>query len=106
MNADVVVIGGGFAGLVAARDLREAGRSVILVEARDRLGGRTWYRTLPGTDVSVEYGGAWFWTDGHPALAAEIERYRPEADQQPTPSTVAWSTRSGSVRGPQGPRAP
>jgi monoamine oxidase len=42
MDADVLVIGGGFAGLVAARDLRERGRNVILLEARDRLGGRTW----------------------------------------------------------------
>ncbi|MFL5767714.1 MAG: flavin monoamine oxidase family protein [Actinomycetota bacterium] len=99
MDADVVVIGGGFAGLVAARDLRERGRSVILLEARDRLGGRTWYRTLPGTDVSVEYGGTWFWTDGHPALAAEIERYGLEVDQLPAPSTVSWITRAGRVTG-------
>ena len=49
MDADVIVIGGGFAGLVAARDLRAAGRSVVLLEARDRLGGRTWYRQMPGT---------------------------------------------------------
>jgi monoamine oxidase len=99
MDPDVVVIGGGFAGLVAARDLREGGRSVILLEARDRLGGRTWYRTLPGTDVSVEYGGAWFWTDGHPALAAELERYALELDQVPAPTSVSWITRSGRVAG-------
>jgi monoamine oxidase len=99
MDADVVVIGGGFAGLVAARDLRKGGKSVILLEARDRLGGRTWYRTLPGTDVSVEYGGAWFWTDGHPALAAEIERYGLELDQMPAPTTVSWVTRAGRVDG-------
>ena len=35
-------IGGGLAGLVAARDLADAGRRVIVLEARDRLGGRTW----------------------------------------------------------------
>src|SRR2546423_4187378 len=39
MDADVVVLGGGFAGLVAARDLREERRSVVLLEGRDRLGG-------------------------------------------------------------------
>jgi monoamine oxidase len=99
MDADVLVIGGGFAGLVAARDLRERGRNVILLEARDRLGGRTWYRTLPGTDVSVEYGGAWFWTGDHPALATEIERYGLELDQMPPPATVSWITRSGRVAG-------
>lgn len=40
-RVDVVVIGGGMAGLVAAREVKRTGRSVILVEARDRLGGRT-----------------------------------------------------------------
>ena len=39
---DVIVIGGGFAGLSAARDLSTAGKSVLIVEARDRIGGRTW----------------------------------------------------------------
>ncbi|GAA6022244.1 hypothetical protein JCM10207_008902 [Rhodosporidiobolus poonsookiae] len=39
---DTIVIGAGYAGLIAARDLVIAGQSVLLVEARDRLGGRTW----------------------------------------------------------------
>jgi NADPH-dependent 2,4-dienoyl-CoA reductase/sulfur reductase-like enzyme len=41
-NYDVVVIGAGFTGLTAARDLSTAGKSVLLIEARDRIGGRTW----------------------------------------------------------------
>ena len=57
MNAtevyDVVVIGAGFAGLVAARDLIEAGRNVVVLEARNRPGGRTYSDTFPGTDVVV-----------------------------------------------------
>ena len=39
---DVIVIGGGFAGVTAAREASLRGRSVLLLEARDRLGGRTW----------------------------------------------------------------
>ena len=39
---DVIVIGGGFAGVTAAREAAQRGRSVLLLEARDRLGGRTW----------------------------------------------------------------
>ena len=55
---DVVVIGAGFAGLVAARDLSIDGRlSVLLVEARDRIGGRTWTANALGEDV--EMGGTW-----------------------------------------------
>ncbi|KPV42111.1 hypothetical protein SE17_44510 [Kouleothrix aurantiaca] len=42
MNADIVVIGAGAAGLGAARALADAGRQVVLLEARDRTGGRVW----------------------------------------------------------------
>ncbi len=38
---DVVIIGGGFAGVTAARELRKQGQRVLILEARDRLGGRT-----------------------------------------------------------------
>ena len=40
-TVDVVVIGGGFAGITAARDLKQRGFDELLLEARDRLGGRT-----------------------------------------------------------------
>lgn len=90
MSSDVVVIGGGFAGLVAARDLRDAGRSVVLLEARDRLGGRTWYRQLADTDVMVEYGGTWFHPDAQPDLAAEIARYSIPITESPEPDTKVW----------------
>ncbi len=64
MKADVVVIGGGFAGVTAAREVARHNRSVTLLEARDRLGGRTW--SAPWNGWRIEYGGAWVhWHQPH-----------------------------------------
>ena len=61
---DVIVVGGGFAGVTAAREAALRGRSVLLLEARDRLGGRTW--TTPWNGSEIEYGGAWVhWHQPH-----------------------------------------
>jgi lysyl oxidase-like protein 2/3/4 len=70
---DVVVIGGGFAGLVAARDISQhSNAKVLLVEARDRIGGRTW--TARVADEDIEMGGTWVhWNQPH--VYSEIHRY-------------------------------
>jgi monoamine oxidase len=61
---DVIVIGGGFAGVTAARECALRGRSTLLLEARDRLGGRTWSADWNG--FPIEYGGAWVhWHQPH-----------------------------------------
>src|SRR5262249_25119378 len=54
----VAVVGAGLAGLVAARELTRAGLSVVVAEARDRVGGRTWSETRPDGTV-VDFGGQW-----------------------------------------------
>jgi monoamine oxidase len=57
-SADVVIVGGGLSGLTAARDLIAAGRSVIVLEARGRAGGRVY--GLPLGDGTTSEGGAEF----------------------------------------------
>jgi len=57
-TVDVIVVGAGFAGLTAARRLQQEGRSIVLLEARDRVGGRILNHTFADGTI-VELGGQW-----------------------------------------------
>jgi monoamine oxidase len=67
-EADVAVVGAGLAGLVAARKLKEAGASTVVLEARDRVGGRTLNHDI-GDGKVVEVGGQWVGPTQHRLLA-------------------------------------
>jgi monoamine oxidase len=72
-DADLVVVGAGLAGLSAARTAAAAGASVVVVEARDRVGGRTLNEEI-GDGRVVEVGGQWIGPtqDRLAALASEL----------------------------------
>src|SRR5262245_47611698 len=73
MDVDVCVVGGGYAGLTAARRLAQAGKWVVVLEARDRIGGRIWTFDLPD-GPPVDRGGGWV-ANRHTAilgLASEV----------------------------------
>jgi putrescine oxidase len=57
ITRDVVIIGAGAAGLTAANELKKAGLSVAVLEARDRVGGRLWTDVIDG--AMLEIGGQW-----------------------------------------------
>lgn len=79
-DIDVVVVGGGLAGVTAARDCAKNGHATLLLEARDRLGGRAW--TSQFEDEPIEFGGTWVY-NCQPFIWTEIERYGLEIEETP-----------------------
>jgi monoamine oxidase len=85
---DAVVVGAGLAGLTAARELEASGASVLVVEAGDRVGGRTMTRRVGG--VPVEMGGQWI-GPGQPRIIALAEELGVETFPTEVPGrTVFW----------------
>jgi pseudooxynicotine oxidase len=83
----VIVVGGGFAGVTTAREAARDGLSVVLLEARDRLGGRTW--TAPWLGHDIEYGGGWVhWHQPH--TFSEITRAGLTVELSGDPDATAW----------------
>ncbi len=84
---DVIVVGGGFAGVTTARESAIAGLDTLLVEARDRIGGRTW--TAPWNGVDIEYGGGWVhWHQPH--TWSEITRAGLAVDLSADADIAGW----------------
>ena len=91
---DVIVIGAGAAGLMAAAELVRAGRSVLLLEARDRIGGRIWTRIEPGAQAPLELGAEW--VHGHAAITRALVA---DAGMSVIDSSDAhWTLREGALK--------
>jgi monoamine oxidase len=98
-QTDVVVVGGGFAGVTVAREVTRGGAETLLLEARDRLGGRTWTDDWNGTPI--ERGGGWVhWHQPH--VWSEITRAGLAVEVSGDAEVAAWfvgeERRSGSIQ--------
>ncbi len=87
---ETIIVGAGYAGLIAARDLFEAGQDVVLLEASDRVGGRAWSKAFPNTEAIVDWGAEWILPDHHHALMAEAKRYGVTLEPPADPTTQNW----------------
>lgn len=95
---DVIVVGAGFAGLVAARDCALRGHKVLLLEARNRIGGRTF--TSQYKDHRMELGGTWV-HQSQSFVWSEIHRYGLGISESPGAAAEkgTWLTQGKRVEG-------
>lgn len=80
---DLVVVGAGLSGLQAATTAYQAGLSVLVVEARDRVGGKTWSVPLASGRGSVEFGAAWINDTNQRRMWAYAQQFGLEMVKQP-----------------------
>ncbi|QIF80251.1 NAD(P)/FAD-dependent oxidoreductase [Brevundimonas sp. 'scallop'] len=85
-QVDIVVIGAGAAGIAAARRLMRPGLSVLVLEARDRIGGRAW--TVRAEGEGLDMGCGWLHSADDNVLAGRVEAEGLTLDQTPPP----WRT--------------
>ena len=81
-NVDVVVVGAGLSGLQAAYDVQKAGYSCVVLEARDRVGGKTWTVPINGGKGGMDVGAAWINSVNQSRMWALAQRFGLETVEQ------------------------
>jgi len=85
---DVIIVGAGISGLSAADHLINSGKDVLVLEARDRIGGRIWSHSWNG--ITIEEGANWIHTsDGNP-LTAFVDKHGFTTYETPLNSMVVY----------------
>ncbi|KAG9691701.1 amine oxidase, partial [Aureobasidium melanogenum] len=96
-QVDVVIIGAGLAGLTATRDVIKSGLSCIILEARDRVGGKTWSQQLPDGKGTIDLGAAWINDVNQTRVYALAKQYNAELIEQNTAGNCAIQDASGTI---------
>jgi monoamine oxidase len=99
MSAQVLVIGGGLAGLTAARALHRAGVGFQLIEARERLGGRILSTDATGDGMGpFDLGPSWFWPGTQPAFADLVQASGVASYPQADTGDLVFQRGAGAVQ--------
>ncbi|KAJ5728377.1 hypothetical protein N7493_004707 [Penicillium malachiteum] len=96
-NADVIVIGAGLAGLTAALDVIQSGLSCIILEARDRVGGKTWSQQTYDGKGHIDVGAGWLNDTNQSRVWAIAKRYGAEVIVQNTQGKAVLENWEGNV---------
>lgn len=97
-GADVIIVGAGLAGLAAARQLTEAGFSCVVLEARDRVGGRTYSLPVPnGRPGVIEAGAAWINDVNQTRMISLVREFGLETTEQNTTGNCALQDVDGTI---------
>ena len=95
-EVDVVVIGGGFSGCMAAYDVHQAGLSVMLLEAKHRIGGRSRTQKLRSGPGLVELGATWINKVTQPTVYELTRCFGLDCKDQYLEGDVIWELHDGS----------
>jgi len=100
LDTDVLIVGGGLSGLALAHALQQAGRDYLLIDARDRFGGRVTSRAgdaPAATAHRYDLGPAWFWP-GHDRVARLVDTFGLQAFEQYSIGNLVFQDERGAVR--------
>ncbi|WP_339226868.1 NAD(P)/FAD-dependent oxidoreductase [Oceanobacillus sp. FSL K6-2867] len=93
-NYDVIIVGAGFSGVTASRELSNRGFKTLVLEGRNRIGGRTWTDNRLGKNIEI--GGTYVhWNQPH--MWAELTRYNLQVRESPTMEKAYW-IKDGKVK--------